>query len=82
MGANRDFTCRLKLPRGVNTNAHISVLATLRIGHELLRSQRPAGRIPEMKMGGAPVHATVRLGRFGFRASAAWRLWCTPPMAM
>ena len=50
--ADRTFTCRLALGRGVSLDARIGVLATLRVGGVLLQQSRPAARVQEMKMTG------------------------------
>jgi hypothetical protein len=51
--ADRTFTCRLRLGKGVSVDARIGVLATLRVGRLILRQLRPAARVQEMKMTGA-----------------------------
>jgi hypothetical protein len=48
--ANRTFTCRLTLGGRVPLDARISVLASLRVGRQILRQLRPAARVQEMKM--------------------------------
>ena len=50
--ADRTFTCRLRLGKGVSVDARIGVLATLRVGRLILRQLRPAARVQEMKMKG------------------------------
>ena len=68
--ADRSFTCRLRLARGLSLHARISVLASLRAGPTLVRSLRPAAPITQMKMQGGPAGARAAL--------AAARFWCTP----
>ncbi len=66
--ADRTFTCRLKLGKGVSTDARIGVLASLRAGGALSQQSRPAARVPAMKMAGGSgiarvaglLHARVR----------------------
>jgi len=68
--ADRSFTCRLRLARGLPLHARISVLASLRDGPTLVRSLRPAAPITQMKMQGGPAGARAAL--------AAASFWCTP----
>jgi Lysyl oxidase/Bacterial Ig domain len=75
--ANRSFTCRLTLGKRFRLNAPISVLASLRIGSTVLRSLRPAARVPEMKMTGPSRHLTKRV--LGDKPSS-WQFLCSPSM--
>ena len=50
--ADRTFTCRLKLGKGISVNARIGVWASLRVRGVLLRQSRPAARVQAMKMTG------------------------------
>jgi hypothetical protein len=68
--ADRSFTCRLRLARGLSAHARISVLASLRIGRTIVRSWRAAAPIKQMQMRGGPAGAQA--------AIAAARFWCTP----
>jgi hypothetical protein len=70
--ANRVFTCRLTLGRGISLRARISVLASLRVGSLLVKSALAAERIPQMRM--RPARAR------GHAASAAGEpeFWCSP----
>ncbi|HEV3095030.1 MAG TPA: lysyl oxidase family protein [Solirubrobacteraceae bacterium] len=74
--ADRSFSCRITLtPKLVS--ARISILATLKFGRTLLRSLRPAARIPQMNM--TPARVPHGLGRR--LASSLW-YWCGAPMPM
>ena len=68
--ARRTFTCRITLRRGISLRAPIGLRASLRSGGLLVSAQRPARRVPEMRM--RPVGAGART------ASAAGILWCSP----
>jgi Big-like domain-containing protein/lysyl oxidase len=69
--ADRGFTCRVRLGRGIRLDAPISVLASLRIGTTLLDILRPAAPVPKMKMPTAgPSHAHAAVAQF----------WCSPTM--
>ena len=68
--ARRTFTCRITLRRGISLRSPISLRASLRSGGLLVHAQRPAQRIPEMRM--RPVGASAR------SASRAGALWCSP----
>jgi hypothetical protein len=78
--ANRTFTCRLKLGKGVSLDARISVLASLRAGGVLERQLRPAARVQEMKMkGGADLVPGLHL--VGERELSG-QLLCGPELAI
>jgi hypothetical protein len=72
--ANRSFTCRVKLGPRISLHAAISVWASLRVGHEILRSLRAASPVPSMKMpGGKQPLSTAH-------ASSASQFICSPSM--
>jgi Lysyl oxidase/Bacterial Ig domain len=67
--AERSFTCRVRLGKGVSTRARIRVQATLRDGSTVARSVRPAAPVAalQMQMGGQSAHAGL-----------AAAFWCSP----
>jgi hypothetical protein len=69
----RSFTCRLTLPSNVRLNAHISVLASLRVGTTIIQVLRPAAPVPLMKMKGTTAHGQAA-------SVAAAQFWCSPSM--
>ena len=71
--ADRGFTCQLKLAAALRA-APITLRASLRVGREVLRSQRAARPIAAMAMPGL---AGVRWLRTGGGPSA-WRFACGP----
>jgi hypothetical protein len=73
--ANRGFTCRLELGK-VFWHASIGVLASLRVGDQVLTSRRPAAPIPQMQMS-VPA-AVSELPRHG-DVSSALAYICSPP---
>jgi hypothetical protein len=80
--ADRTFTCRLKLGRGISTDARIGVLASLRVGATLLQQSRPAARVQAMKMaGGSGVAGVARLLHVRVRwHELSGRLVCAPEL--
>jgi hypothetical protein len=76
--ADRSFTCRLTLGGRVSLHAPVRVLASLRVGGDILRSLRRAAPVAKMKMNGA-------FGETQFlsngHAAASWRLICSPSQA-
>jgi hypothetical protein len=81
--ADRTFTCRLKLGKGISTDARIGVLASLRVGGALLQQLRPAARVQAMKMtGGAGVASVAGLLRVRVRwHELSGQLVCGPELA-
>jgi len=67
--AGRSFTCRLHLRARVSTHERVSVVASLRVGNEIIVARRPAGPIYEMRM-------TAMQGALA--AIAAAKFWCSP----
>jgi hypothetical protein len=79
--ADRTFTCRLTLGKGISVDARISVWASLRVGHVLLRQSRPAARVQEMKMtGGSGVAGVAGLPRVRWHELSG-QLLCDPELA-
>ena len=80
--ADRTFTCRLKLGKGISVDARISVWASLRVGGGvLLRQSRPAARVQEMKMtDGSGVAGVVGLWRVRWHELSG-QLLCAPELA-
>jgi hypothetical protein len=69
--AGRSFTCRLTLGPKISLHAHISILASLRVGELIVESQLKARSIPQMKM--KPTSAGAHA------ASATGMFWCGSP---
>ena len=81
--ADRTFTCRLRLGKGVSVNARIGVWASLRAGGVLERQLRPAARVQEMKMASGAGTASVP-GLLGVRVrwhELSGQLLCAPELA-
>jgi hypothetical protein len=78
--ADRSFTCRLTLGKHISLNAHIAIVATLRVGGKVLSNTRPAERVPEMKMAGPSRRPTTKRVLAG--KASSWRFWCEPSMGM
>jgi hypothetical protein len=74
--AHRQFTCSVTLGAKVSLRAHISVLASLRIGARIVRSLRPAAPVAKftMKMTGASAASA------GAGAASLARYLCSPSM--
>ena len=81
--ADRTFTCRLKLGKGISVNARIGVWASLRVRGVLLRQSRPAARVQAMKMtGGSGVAGVAGLLRVRVRwHELSGQLLCAPELA-
>jgi hypothetical protein len=79
--ANRTFTCRLTLGRGVSIDAQISVWASLRVGRLVQRQLRPAARVQEMKMAGGPGQIAGAPGLIVHGRELSWQLLCSPELA-
>ena len=78
--AGRSFTCQVTLGKRIRLDARIAVLASLRIGHKVMQSLRPAAPVPEMKMkmNGARRPLTRLLG--DNRKLSSLQLICGPAM--
>jgi hypothetical protein len=71
--ADRSFTCRLTLGRGVSLHASIRALASLRVGARIVQSARRASAVANMKMNGAFGETQFLLHG---HLTASWRLIC------